>query len=469
MILKRFYEEKLAQASFLVGCSATGECAIIDPNRDIAQYLAAAKAENMRITSVTETHIHADFLSGARELAAAAGATIYLSAEGGPDWLYSYANESNVKSVHDGDSIRIGNVRLDILHTPGHTPEHITFLLIDEPASPQPVGAFTGDFIFAGDVGRPDLLEKAAGIAGTMEAGARQLFASLQKFSTQPSHLILWPGHGAGSACGKALGGMPVSTLGYEKMANWAFQVKTEAEFVAKVLEDQPEPPNYFAMMKHMNRKGPAKLDGFNTPKKLSVVDVSDAKNQLLDVRSSAEFAAGYIPGSINVPMSKSFTTWAGSVMSYDQPIHLVASSEALAALAAHDLAMIGFDDVAGWHGTDSFEAWMDQHGPLKQIKAVHPRELHAEQQKGYTVIDVRGASEWKGGHIPGATHVPLGRVAHELAGRDRKQPIVLQCQGGTRSQIALSILAKLGFTDLLNLTGGFGEYVKSELKVSKE
>ena len=235
------------------------------------------------------------------------------------------------------------------------------------------------------------------------------------------------------------------------------------------MLEDQPEPPNYFAMMKHMNRKGPAKLGGFKTPKKLLVSDISAAKSQLLDVRPSAEFAAGYIPGSINVPMSKSFITWAGSVMSYDQPIQIVAASDQAAALAARDLAMIGYDNIDGWIGTDLFEAWMDQHGKLKQIRVVHPRELHAEQQLGRTVIDVRGATEWHSGHIPGATHVALGRIANELAGYDRKQPLALQCQGGARSQIALSILEKLGFTNLLNLTGGFGEYVKSGLKIEKD
>src|SRR5271155_340628 len=190
MILKRFYEEKLAQASFLVGCSATGEAIVIDPNRDIAQYLAAAEAENMRITAVTETHIHADFISGARELAATAGAMIYLSAEGGPDWLYEFADtDANVITVCDGDSIRVGNIRFDVLHTPGHTPEHICFMLTDEHASDQPVGVFTGDFIFAGGVGRPDLLEVAAGEVGTMEASAPQLFSSLQNFSVHPTYL----------------------------------------------------------------------------------------------------------------------------------------------------------------------------------------------------------------------------------------------------------------------------------------
>src|SRR5262245_45253711 len=233
MILTRFYEDKLAQASFLLGCSS--EAVVIDPNRDIKRYLDAARAEGLRITAVTETHIHADFVSGSRELARCTGAALCVSAEGGPDWQYAFGREPGTRLLHHGDTLRVGKIRLDILHTPGHTPEHLTFLLTDQATSSEPLGAFTGDFIFAGDVGRPDLLERAAGLAGTMESNGRQLFASLKIFSTQPDRLLLWPGHGAGSACGKKLGGMPVTTLGYEKLANWAFQVKDEKEFVQAV------------------------------------------------------------------------------------------------------------------------------------------------------------------------------------------------------------------------------------------
>src|SRR5215831_5478959 len=230
MILKRFYEDRIAQASFLLG--SAGEAVIIDPNRDVKRYLDAARAEGLRITAVTETHIHADFVSGARELARCTGATLCVSAEGGADWQYAFAGEPGVQRLHHRDSIRAGKVCLDVLHTPGHTPEHLTFLLTDQATSSEPVGAFTGDFIFAGDVGRPDLLERAAGVAGAMETGARQLFASLKAFTTQPDRLMLWPGHGAGSACGKKRGGMPVTTLGYEKLANWAFQVEDQRAFV---------------------------------------------------------------------------------------------------------------------------------------------------------------------------------------------------------------------------------------------
>ncbi|MGI8842989.1 MAG: MBL fold metallo-hydrolase, partial [Gemmatimonadaceae bacterium] len=222
MLLKRFYDNKLAQASYLVGCQATGEALVVDANRDIGQYVNAADAEGLRITHVTETHIHADYVSGSRELAQRAGAQLFLSNEGGPDWKYAFASESAATLLRDGSSFMVGNVKVDVMHTPGHTPEHISFMITDTPATSLPMGVFTGDFVFVGDVGRPDLLERAAGFEGAMVEGARTLFRSLQRFRELPDYLQLWPGHGAGSACGKSLGAVPSTTLGYEKVANWA-------------------------------------------------------------------------------------------------------------------------------------------------------------------------------------------------------------------------------------------------------
>src|SRR5262249_170646 len=272
----------------------SGEAVIIDPNRNIQRYMDAAEAEGLRICAVTETHIHADLVSGSRELARCTGAALCVSAEGGQDWQYAFANAPGVRLLQHGDSIRAGDIRLDVIHTPGHTPEHLTFLLTDEATSAEPLGAFTGDFIFAGDVGRPDLLERAAGIAGTMETGARQLFASLRCFEARPDRLLLWPGHGSGSACGKSLGGMPVTTLGYEKLANWAFSAKDENEFVARVLEDQPDPPRYFAEMKRVNRIGAGIAPGkpvHLAPDTLEVAVMAGVKAQVIDLRSAADFA----------------------------------------------------------------------------------------------------------------------------------------------------------------------------------
>src|SRR6187402_7026 len=239
MIVKRCFEPKLAQASYLIGCAVAHECLVIDPNRDAEQYMKMAEAEGLRIVGVTETHIHADYLSGSRELAARTGATLYVSDEGDADWKYAFAGEKGVKTIKAGDRLTFGNVKIDVLHTPGHTPEHLSFLVTDGAAADEPIAAATGDFIFVGDVGRPDLLERAANIKGTMEIGAKTLWASLQKFGARPDWLQLWPGHGAGSACGKGISAIPHSTLGYEKRFNWAFQAGDEATFVKGVLAGQ--------------------------------------------------------------------------------------------------------------------------------------------------------------------------------------------------------------------------------------
>src|SRR5688572_13755898 len=256
MFLQRFYDDQLAQASYLVGCSATGESLVVDPSRDVAQYIDAAAREGLRVTHVTETHIHADFVSGARELASRTGAQLLLSDEGDAEWKYRYAEDSRARLLYDGDSFHVGNIELEAMHTPGHTPEHLSFLVTDHPAGAGPWGILTGDFVFVGDVGRPDLLERAAGYAGTMEAGARELQRSLERFRTLPDHLQVWPGHGAGSACGKSLGALASSTVGYERLANWGLAITNEEEFVRMVLAGQPEPPRYFAEMKRINKEG---------------------------------------------------------------------------------------------------------------------------------------------------------------------------------------------------------------------
>ncbi|HLL45111.1 MAG TPA: MBL fold metallo-hydrolase, partial [Longimicrobiaceae bacterium] len=229
MILRRLYDDKLAQASYLVGCAATGEALVVDPNRDVEQYVEAARGEGLRVMHVTETHIHADFVSGSRELARRSGAQLFLSGEGGEDWRYAFAEEAGATLLRDGDSFRVGNVRVEVLHTPGHTPEHLAFVVTDTAGADRPMGVLSGDFVFVGDVGRPDLLERAARHEGTMEAGARTLFRSLQRFKALlPDWVQLWPGHGAGSACGKALGAVPQSTLGYEKLFNWGLAAADE-------------------------------------------------------------------------------------------------------------------------------------------------------------------------------------------------------------------------------------------------
>ncbi|HEV2131014.1 MAG TPA: MBL fold metallo-hydrolase, partial [Longimicrobiaceae bacterium] len=327
MILKRFYDDKLAQASYLIGSSESGDALVVDANRDAEQYVTAAEGEGLRITHVTETHIHADYLSGSRELAARTGARLYLSAEGGEEWQYAFAEEEDAVLLRDGDTFRVGNVQIDVLHTPGHTPEHLSFLVTDTTRADRPMGALTGDFIFVGDVGRPDLLEKAARAEGTMESAARTLYASLRRMSEQPDYLLLWPGHGAGSACGKGMSALPHSTLGYERMFNWAFNVRDEEEFVRTVLSGQPEPPRYFAQMKRLNREGPPVLGGLPHPERLPADRLGELLEEealVIDTRTFTAFGAGHVPGTINIPLNYAFNTWAGWLIPFDRDFYLI-------------------------------------------------------------------------------------------------------------------------------------------------
>src|SRR5918999_212009 len=295
VLLQRFYDDKLAQASYLLGCEVSREALVVDPNRDAEQYVRAAKAAEMRITHVAETHIHADFVSGSRELVRRTGARLYLSAEGDDDWRYLYAEQDGATLLKDGDTFDVGTVRVKAWHTPGHTPEHLAFFATDTDAADRPMGIFTGDFVFVGDVGRPDLLERAARVAGTMESAARTLFAALQEFKRLQDYLQVWPGHGAGSACGKSLSAMPQSTVGYELRFNWALAVAKEDEFVRLVLAGQPDPPKYFAEMKRVNRDGPRVLGGFTKPPPVDPVRLHEVLASgaiVVDTRRTADHAA---------------------------------------------------------------------------------------------------------------------------------------------------------------------------------
>ena len=472
MILRRFYDEPLAQASYLFGCGRTGQAIVVDPMRDVEPYLAAAQVEGVRIVAVTETHIHADFLSGARELAARTGGVAYLSAEGGPDWQYAFAESDGAILLHDGDEIQVGDLRLRAIHTPGHTPEHLSFLVTDGSVATTPMGIITGDFVFVGDVGRPDLLEKAARVEGSAEAGARTLFRSLQQFKALPDHLQVWPGHGAGSACGKNLSAVPQSTVGYEKMYNWGLGAETESEFVRAVLAEQPEPPRYFAEMKTRNREGPPILGALPVPVRLEPADFAarlDAGAIGVDVRPATAAAAGRIPGTLSIPLNKSFTGWAGALLPYDREIVLVTGDgpgARSAAMAARELAMIGLDRVVAFAGPEVLEWWREQGRALQVIPSLLPRELAGQQ--GATVLDVRRESEWRSGHVPGVRNIPLQELQERAAEVPAGRPIVLHCQGGGRSHIAASVLQALGVDEVVNLSGGFGAWAREGLPVER-
>ena len=471
MLLQRFYDVALAQASYLIGCQATGDALVVDPARDPEPYLAAAKAAGVRVTHVTETHIHADFVSGARELAARAGARLLLSAEGGAEWQYAYAAADGATLLRGGDRFTVGNVRVEVLHTPGHTPEHLTFLITDGAAADAPMGACTGDFVFVGDVGRPDLLERAAGHAGTMEAGARTLFQSLQRFKQLPDWLQLWPGHGAGSACGKALGAVPQSTLGYERRYSWALQESDESAFVQAVLDGQPDPPRYFARMKRVNREGPRLLGGPPNPPHVdadALLARLAAGAVVVDVRENAAFATAHVPGTLNIPRGGSFASWSGWLLPYDRDLYLLASNAADAREAAGMLSRVGLDRVAGYVEADAaLAAWATSGRTPGTVPQTDARRLHVDLDAGaVAVLDVRAPEEWAAGHLPGVPNVPLGHLAEQLDALPRDRPLVVHCQGGSRSAIAASVLRAHGFATVVNLTGGYGAWRDAGLPI---
>ncbi len=476
MIVKRFYDETLAQTSYLIGCGRTGSAVVIDANRDVDQYLRMAESEEVAVTHVTETHIHADFVSGSRELAERTGAALYLSAEGGSDWQYAFARAVGAALLKDGDSFMVGNVRLEVAYTPGHTPEHLAFLVTDTAAATEPIAIVTGDFVFVGDVGRPDLLEKAAKVHGTMEASARTLFQSLQRFKAYPDYLQVWPGHGAGSACGKGLSAVPQSTVGYERRFNWALAVDTEDEFVRQVLTGQPEPPAYFAEMKRINKEGPRILHGFATPQWLPEVRLPEVLARgafVIDARPAAQFAEGHVPGSINIPLNRSFTTWAGWLTPFNEDFYLIvddSSSDRGAhnvQEAAKDLAMIGLDRFAGYFGVDAVTGWVRSGRELATIRQLGAAELAAQMARdAVAVIDVRGHSEWEAGHLPGVPNIPVGYLVQRLAEVPRDRPVVVQCQAGARSAIAASVLQAKGIPNVLSLSNGYEEWEAAGLPV---
>ncbi|MBX2998076.1 MAG: MBL fold metallo-hydrolase [Caldilineaceae bacterium] len=454
MLLRYFYDEKLAQASYLVGCVATGEALVVDPARHITPYLRAAEKEGLRITHVTETHIHADFVSGSRELAAATGAALYLSDMGDAHWKYAYADSARAILVRDGDSWMVGNIRVDVLHTPGHTPEHISFLITDTAGADKPMGVFTGDFLFVGDVGRPDLLEEAAGYKGTKEVGARQQFQTVRRFKDLPDYLQIWPGHGAGSACGKALGAIPSTTLGYEKLFNPAFQFAEEDAFVRWLLDGQPEPPKYFAQMKKVNKLGPALISALPTPvnfDRATLDAVIEDGGQVFDLRNRGQFASTHAQGTINVPADNSgFVTFMGWLVDYERPVYVLLPDVDTESAILKDLRSIGIDYVPGYFSPEVLTH------RTQALPVITAKELAKRlPQNGLILVDVRGKSEYAERHIVGARHIPLGYLADAIDTLPQETPIITHCATGYRSQIAASLLQAAGFENVMALNEG--------------
>lgn len=470
MLLRYFYDTKLAHASYLVGCQRTGEALIVDPDRDVSNYLSAAERDGMRINGAAETHINADFVSGARELAERSAATLYLSDAGDESWKYSYAKNYKHRLLRDGDTFEVGNIKIEVMHTPGHTPEHISFLLTDAAGADRPMGIFSGDFVFVGDVGRPDLLEKTVGVSGTAETGARQMFHSLQRFKSLPDYLQVWPAHGAGSACGKALGAIPSSTAGYEKMFNWALQAANEEKFVASLLDGQPEPPKYFAMMKKINKAGPRLLQDVPKPVQLPLDRLTPLIKDgaiIVDTRPSEAFANGHIKGTINIPDNAAFITWAGWLLNDAASIYLICPAASIENIL-RDLRAIGMDNVGGYFDLEILSSY-PANQPLQTYALLSPQQAAQEiLNDKATLIDVRNLNEWRDGYINGARHIMLGYLSDQISEIPKEKPIILQCKTGNRSAIAASILQAWGIDRVANLVGGIHAWERDGLPLVK-
>ncbi|MDX2116214.1 MAG: rhodanese-like domain-containing protein [Planctomycetota bacterium] len=469
MFMRMVYDEKLAQAAYLIGCQRTGEAIVIDPERDVDRYEKLAAANGLRIVAVAETHIHADFVSGGRELAEA-GATVYVSDEGDADWKSHWVHNPSAPAPYrhrllkDGDTFMVGNIEFKALHTPGHTPEHLCFMVTDRGGgADKPMGVATGDFVFVGDLGRPDLLESAAGFKGQADPSAHRLYHTVRKFMDWPDYLQIWPAHGAGSACGKALGAVPTTTVGYEKMFNASIRAAaTEQGFVDYILDSQPEPPLYFARMKRDNKIGPRVLRiagaGVPRPKALSAAELAAIDGSgaaIIDTRPWAAFKAGHIPGALHLPLNNSFNTDAGSLISENEPIVLIIEP-ARVEEAVRDLIRVGLDSFAGCFEPAQLPAYTAAGGRLVTAAEHSPDQARAliDDRKPF-LLDVRRATEFAEGHIPGAVNIAHTRLLSHLDQLPKDRLILVNCRSGARSARACSLLQKHGF-DCTNLAGGF-------------
>ncbi len=456
MYFKQFYLGCLAHASYLIG--SEGEAAVVDPQRDVDQYIDEAAAQGLQIKYVIETHLHADFVSGHRELAARTGAEIVFGKEAGA--LFPH------RAVSDGDEIKVGKVLLRIMETPGHTPESISVLVIDtEDAAEgqQPHKILTGDTLFVGDVGRPDL---AGGKGFTPAMMAGMMYDTLHgKLLKLPNETEVYPAHGAGSMCGKNMSKETFSTIGAQRQSNYALQPMAKEAFVRMMTIDLPEAPAYFPRDAEINRTGAGALSELPKPAALSPDRVRELTKTsiVLDVRSAAEFGAGHLPGSINVGLGGQFAIWAGTLIPLGTPIVIVADSEEKAREAVMRLARVGHDHVVGYlaGGVAAWDAAGLELASVPQITVDELNELMTSESS-LQIVDVRRPSEYESGHVTGAKTLPLSDLQKNLAQFqfDRSGPVAVICAGGYRSSAAASILQQHGFTDLRNVVGGTGAWV---------
>lgn len=443
MFFKQFYLGCLAHASYLIG--SEGEAAVVDPQRDVEQYLQEAQAQGLRIRYVIETHLHADFVSGHRELAARTGAQIVFGARAEAEFEHYKAK--------DGDTLKLGNLTLRILETPGHTPEGIS-IVVEVDGKPQKV--LTGDTLFIGDVGRPDLVG-SKGYSPQQMAG--MLYDSLHnKILTLPDEVEVFPAHGAGSLCGRSLSKETSSTIGEQRRFNYALKVADREEFIRMMTTDLPEVPAYFPKDAEINRTGAVPLEQIEAPQPLSPAEVQASGALVLDVRSSAAFGAGHIPGALNIGLSGQFASWAGILIPMGTPLVVVAEDEQGVEEAVTRLARVGYESVRGYL-KGGIRAWREAGLQTATLEQITVEELQ-KRLEGLQLVDVRRASEYANEHVPAAVNLPLAELQKRIDELDTSRPTAVICQSGYRSSAATSLLASKGFQNLYNVIGGTAAWI---------
>ena len=439
MYFKQFYLGCLAHASYLIGDG--GEAAVVDPQRDVDHYLAEAGRENLRIKYVIETHLHADFVSGHRELAARSGAQIVIGAEANAAFPHH--------GVRDGDTLRLGSIELRALETPGHTPESICWLIVE---NGRPAKVLTGDTLFIGDVGRPDL---AGGRGFTAQMMASMMYQSLrEKLLTLPDDVEVWPAHGAGSACGRNISNETSSTIGAQRRTNYALQPMSREEFVTLMTNDIPAAPPYFSRDAEINRRGARSLAEV-TASPMRADSVREEVNRgaiLLDVRDPLTYGPDHILGAVNIGLGGQFASWCGTLLPFGAPLVISADSGTRASEAVMRLARVGIETAVGFVTTAD---GLDR----SSIPQIQPSELRDRKLR---VLDVRSRAEYAMGHVPGAQHIPLDELPRRLSEVAREQPLAVICASGYRSSIASSLLERDGFTNLMNVVGGTAGWVRA-------
>jgi glyoxylase-like metal-dependent hydrolase (beta-lactamase superfamily II)/rhodanese-related sulfurtransferase len=459
MYFRQFYLGCLAHASYLIG--SKGEAAVVDPQRDIEQYVAAAEAQGLSIKYIIETHLHADFVSGYRELAEHTGAEIVFGSRSGATVPH--------RPVRQDDELRIGDVILRILETPGHTPESISILVRDTAAPDSPEKVLTGDTLFVGDVGRPDLVGSAGHSAEQM---AGLLYDSLHtRLLKLPDDTEVFPAHGAGSMCGRNISSQLSSTIGSERETNYALRNINKEEFVRMMTTDLPEAPAYFAMDAEINRQGARPLDELAMPAALPAVDVHSLMKSgamVLDVRDSAAYGSGHVPGSVNIGLNGQFASWVGSLVSPEKRVILVADDTENIRQAVIRMARVGLENVIGFL-EGSIAAWERaglDFSTTPQISVLELKTLIGEVHQKLQIVDVRRVPEYKSGHVPGAVSVPLAELEKSLSSLDSSKPSAIVCAGGYRSSAASSLLERQGFHDVYNVIGGTGAWINAGYEV---